>query len=159
MRVGIGYDIHEFDSGGVLVLGGVKIPGAWGLRGHSDADVLLHAVADAMLGAAGLGDLGDHFPDTDPQWKDVPSAAIVAEVRTKVEAKGLVPGNVDVTVVAERPKLGPHRLTIRDRVAALLGIEAACVNVKATTHEGLGALGRAEGIAAMAVVLLTEAEA
>lgn len=157
MRVGIGYDIHEFATGGVLVLGGVKIPGAWGLRGHSDADVLLHAIADAMLGAAGLGDLGDHFPDTDPQWKDVASAAIVAEVLTKVRARGLVPLNVDTTVIAERPQLAPHRAAIRARVAALLGLDEGLVSVKATTNEGLGAVGRAEGIASMAVVLLGDA--
>ena len=159
MRVGIGYDIHEFDTGGVLVLGGVKIPGAWGLRGPSDADVVLRAIADALLGAAALGDLGDHFPDTDPQWKDVASAALVAEVLTKVQVRGLRPGNVDVTVVAERPKLGAHRLAMRERIAALLGLDEGRVNVKATTHEGLGALGRAEGIAAMAVVLLEEGAA
>lgn len=157
MRVGIGYDIHEFATGGVLVLGGVKIPGAWGLRGHSDADVLLHAIADAMLGAAGLGDLGDHFPDTESQWKDVASAVLLAEVLTKVRARGLVPLNVDTTVIAERPKLAPHRAAIRARIAALLGIDAGLVNVKATTNEGLGAVGRAEGIASMAVVLLGDA--
>lgn len=157
MRVGIGYDIHEFDSGRMLVLGGVKIPGAWGLRGHSDADVLLHAIADALLGAAGLGDIGDHFPDTDPAWEGVPSAAIIAEVLTKVQARGWVPENVDVTVVAERPKLAPHRAVIRERVAQLLGLEQEAVNIKATTNEGLGAVGRAEGIAAMAVALLRRA--
>ena len=158
MRVGIGYDIHAFDAARPLVLGGVKVPGSWGLKGHSDADVLLHAIADAMLGAAGLGDLGDHFPDTDPEWKDVPSAVIVAEVLTKVRAKGWVPGNVDATVITERPKLAPYRKTIQERVAALLGLEAADVNVKATTNEALGTIGRGEGMAAMAVVLLQDAE-
>ena len=158
MRVGIGYDIHAFDPGRVLVLGGVKITGVWGLRGHSDADVLLHAITDAMLGAAALGDLGDHFPDTDEEWKDAPSAVLLAEVRTKVRARGWVPGNVDATVVAERPKLAPHREAMRRRIAELLGLEEGAVSVKATTHEGLGALGRAEGIAAMAVVSLVRAD-
>ncbi len=157
MRVGIGYDIHAFDPTRVLVLGGVKVPGAWGLRGHSDADVLLHAVADALLGAAALGDLGDHFPDSDPQWADVPSAALLAEVLTKIEAKGLKPAHVDATVVAERPKIAPHRAAIRERLAALTGLDESHVSVKATTNEGLGAVGRAEGIAAMAVVSLVEA--
>jgi 2-C-methyl-D-erythritol 2,4-cyclodiphosphate synthase len=158
MRVGIGYDIHAFDAGRTLVLGGLKIEGSWGLRGHSDADVLLHAITDALLGAAGLGDLGDHFPDTDPRWKDVPSAVLLAEARTKARARGLVPHQVDATVVAERPRIAPHREAIRDRLAQLLGLPPERVNVKAKTHEGLGALGRAEGIAALAVVTLVEAE-
>lgn len=154
MRVGIGYDIHPFDPGRVLMLGGIKIPGAWGLKGHSDADALLHAVTDALLGAAALGDLGDHFPDDDPQWAEAPSAVLLAEVLAKVEAKGFTPANVDVTVVAERPRLGPHRGVIRERLATLLDLPPSAVNVKATTHEGLGALGRCEGIAALAVVML-----
>ena len=158
MRVGIGYDVHAFDPGRVLVLGGVKIEGAWGLRGHSDADVLLHAITDALLGAAALGDLGDHFPDTDTEWKDAPSAVLLAEVRTKVRARGWVVGNLDTTVVAERPKLAPHREAMRRRIAGLLGLEEEAVSVKATTHEGLGALGRAEGIAAMAVISLVRAD-
>lgn len=159
MRVGIGYDIHAFDPGRPLVLGGVKIEGAWGLRGHSDADAVLHALADALLGAAALGDLGDHFPDDDPQWAGVPSAVLLAEVLTKVRARGLEPQNADVTVVAERPRLGPHRGAMRERMASLLGLAPERVSVKATTHEGLGALGRAEGIAALAVVALREVEA
>ena len=159
MRIGIGYDIHAFDPTRVLVLGGVKIPGAWGLRGHSDADVVLHAITDALLGAGALGDLGDHFPDTDPQWEGVPSAALLAEVLTKLEAKGLVPAHADVTVIAERPKLAPHRVEMRDRIAALMGLAEDGVNVKATTNEGLGAIGRAEGIAALAVVSLRPADA
>lgn len=157
MRVGIGYDIHPFDPGRTLVLGGVKIEGAWGLRGHSDADVLLHAITDAMLGAAALGDLGDHFPDTDPAWKDAPSAALLAEVRAKVRARGWVPSNVDATVIAERPKIGPHRLAMQRRIEEVLGLPEGTVSVKATTNEGLGAIGRAEGIAAMAVVSLVAA--
>lgn len=154
MRIGIGYDIHAFDPARVLVLGGLKIPGAWGLKGHSDADVVLHALGDALLGAAALGDLGDHFPPGDPEWKDAPSATLLAEVVAKVEARGLRPVNVDLTVIAERPKVQPHRERMRERIAALLGLEPGAVSVKATTNEGLGALGRAEGIAALAVVLL-----
>ncbi len=158
MRVGIGYDIHAFDPTRVLVLGGVKIEGAWGLKGHSDADVLLHAITDALLGAAALGDLGDHFPDTEEEWKDAPSAVLLAEVRTKIRAQGWVPGNVDATVVAERPRLAPHREAMRRRIAELLGLEEGAVSVKATTHEGLGTLGRAEGIAALAVVSLVRTD-
>ncbi|MHC5012412.1 MAG: 2-C-methyl-D-erythritol 2,4-cyclodiphosphate synthase, partial [Planctomycetota bacterium] len=132
MRVGIGYDIHPFDPNRTLVLGGLKIEGSWGLRGHSDADVLLHAIADAMLGAAALGDLGEHFPDADEQWRDTPSAVLLAEVRAKVRARGYVISNVDATVLAERPKLAPFRTAIRERLAQLLGIEEADVSVKAT---------------------------
>ena len=154
MRIGQGYDIHAFDPNRVLMLGGVKIPGAWGLRGHSDADALLHAITDAVLGAAGLGDIGEHFPDTDPAWKDAPSAALLAEVLTKAEARGLHVVNVDCTVVAERPRLSPHKQAMRERIAALIGVDASAVNIKATTHEGMGPVGRGEGIAAMAVVLL-----
>lgn len=157
VRVGIGYDIHAFDASRTLVLGGIKVPGSWGLRGHSDADVLLHAIVDAMLGAAGLGDLGDHFPDTDPEWEGIPSALLVAEALAKVRAKGWVLGNVDATVIAERPKLSPYRAAIEERVAALLELDPSAVNVKATTNEALGAVGRGEGMAAMAVVLLQAA--
>jgi 2-C-methyl-D-erythritol 2,4-cyclodiphosphate synthase len=159
MRVGVGFDIHPFEPGRVLVLGGVKIEGAWGLRGHSDADVLLHAIADAILGAAALGDLGDHFPDSDPRWKDVPSAVLLVEVAAKVRARGLVPTQVDATVVAERPRLAPHRGAMRERIAALLGLDVSRVSVKASTSNGLGAIGRAEGIATHAVVLLEEMDA
>ena len=158
MRVGIGYDVHPFDPARVLVLGGIKIEGTWGLRGHSDADVVLHALADALLGAAALGDIGDHFPDQDPQWKDVPSAVILAEVRAKVRARGWVPGNVDVTVVAERPRITPYREAMRRRMAEILGLDVGAVSLKATTNEGLGALGRGEGIAALAVASLVPAE-
>ena len=159
MRVGIGYDIHPFEPGRVLVLGGIKMEGAWGLKGHSDADVVLHAIADALLGAAGLGDLGDHFPDTDAQWKDVPSAVLVSEVMTKVRAKGWQVRNADLTVITERPKIAIYREAMVERIAALLDVTPRDVNVKATTHEGLGAVGRGEGIATHAVVLLTDADA
>ena len=157
MRFGIGYDIHPFDPARLLVLGGVKIEGTWGLRGHSDADVVLHAVADALLGAAALGDLGEHFPDRDPAWKDVASAVILAEVVAKVRARGYLPGNVDVTVVAERPRIAPYRAAMRERISDLLGLPPEAVSVKATTNEGLGALGRGEGIAALAVASLRDA--
>ncbi len=154
MRVGLGYDIHAFDPSRPLVLGGVKIEGAWGLKGHSDADVLLHAVGDALLGAAALGDLGEHFPDGDPRWKDAPSAVILSEIVVKVRAQGWAPVNVDVNVIAERPRLAPHREAIRARLAALLGLPVGSVSVKARTNEGLDAVGQGRGIAAQAVVLL-----
>jgi 2-C-methyl-D-erythritol 2,4-cyclodiphosphate synthase len=154
VRVGIGYDIHAFDAGRTLVLGGVKIEGAWGLRGHSDADVLLHAVGDALLGAAALGDLGEHFPDDDPAWKDAPSAVLLTEILVKVKARGFVPVNLDVNVIAERPRLSSHKAAIRARLAALLGLPLDAVSVKARTHEGLDAVGRGEAIAAQAVVLI-----
>jgi 2-C-methyl-D-erythritol 2,4-cyclodiphosphate synthase len=120
--------------------------------------VLLHAVADAILGAVALGDLGDHFPDSDPRWKDVPSAVLVAETVAKARAKGFLPAQVDATVVAERPRLAPHRLAMRERIAALLGLDLANVSVKASSGNGIGALGRGEGIAAMAVVVLAPAD-
>ena len=156
MRVGIGYDIHPFDPTRTLVLGGVRIDGAWGLRGHSDADVLLHAIGDACLGAAALGDLGDHFPDSDPTWRGAPSAVLLARILDLVRAKGMRPDSVDATVVAERPRLAPHRAAIRERLAEVLALPLDRVSVKASTNNGLGALGRAEGIAAMAVVLMEE---
>jgi 2-C-methyl-D-erythritol 2,4-cyclodiphosphate synthase len=154
--VGIGFDAHPFDPNRPLVLGGVRIEGTWGLRGHSDADALLHAVCDACLGAAALGDLGDHFPDTDVRWKGAPSAALLARVLELVRGKGLRVAQMDATVVAERPRLAPHRAAIRERLALLLGIEEDLVSVKATTTNGLGAIGRAEGVAALAVVRLEE---
>jgi 2-C-methyl-D-erythritol 2,4-cyclodiphosphate synthase len=157
MRVGIGFDAHPFDPTRPLALGGVRIEGAWGLRGHSDADALLHAIADACLGAAALGDLGDHFPDTDARWKGAPSAALLARVLDLVAEKSLRVAQVDATVVAERPRLAPHRAAIRERVSELLGIPLDDVSVKATSTNGLGAFGRAEGIAALAVVRLEDA--
>ena len=156
MRVGIGYDVHPYDPNRPLVLGGVRIDGAWGLRGHSDADALLHAIGDACLGAATLGDLGEHFPDTDATWRGAPSAVLLSRIVELVRAKGLTPENVDATVVAERPRLSPHRLAMRERIAELLGLPLDRVSVKASTNNGLGALGRAEGVAAIAVVLLEE---
>jgi len=156
VRVGIGYDVHPFDPNRALVLGGVRIDGAWGLRGHSDADVLLHAIGDACLGAAALGDLGDHFPDTDARWRGVPSAVLIARILDLVRSRGLRPVNVDATVLAERPRLAPHRDDLRRRIAELLGLPLDQVSVKASTNNGLGAVGRAEGIAATAVVLLED---
>lgn len=144
-RVGIGYDSHRLAPGRKLILGGVEIPYELGLEGHSDADVLAHAIADALLGAAGLGDIGAHFPDDDDRWRDADSIALLSEVRSLVG--GLV-GNVDATVICERPKLGPHRDAIAARLAEAVG---APVSVKATTNEGMGAIGRGEGIAAIAV--------
>jgi len=157
MRVGIGYDIHRFQEGRRLLLGGVEIPGETGLAGHSDADVLLHAIVDALLGAAGLGDLGQHFPPADPQWKDASSLDLLARTLALVREAGFDVENIDATVIAERPKLAPHIPAMRQHIAEALGIAAGRVNVKATTNEGLGAIGRGEGIAAMAVALLTEA--
>lgn len=153
IRIGQGVDVHPFtdDPDRPLVLGGVTIEDAPGLAGHSDADALAHACADAILGAAGLGDLGDHFPDTDPAWTGADSLALLAEVVRLAAVAGWVVVNVDATVVAERPKLGPRRTEMAERLSAVIG---APVSVKATTTEGLGALGRAEGIAVLAVALV-----
>ena len=155
MRSGIGYDIHRFEEGRRLVLGGIEIAGETGLAGHSDADVLLHAIIDALLGAAGLGDIGRHFPPDDPQWKDASSLDMLTRTLARVREAGFAIENVDATVIAEHPRLGQQKERIEDRIAEILAIEPDRVNVKATTHEGLGALGRGEGIGAMAVVLLT----
>ncbi len=155
-RVGQGYDIHRLVEGERLVLGGVEIDSKWGLEGYSDADVLLHALGDALLGAAGLGDLGEHFPPGDERYRDADSADLLRQILDMVSARRLAVVNCDLTLVGERPRLGPHRDRIRARVASLLGIDPERVGLKATTNEGLGALGRAEGVAALAVVLLTE---
>jgi 2-C-methyl-D-erythritol 2,4-cyclodiphosphate synthase len=152
--VGIGYDCHRFASGRRLMLGGVEIPHEQGLEGHSDADVLTHAIIDALLGGAGLGDIGEHFPDTDERWRDVDSLLLLETVVTTVVAAGLEVVNVDCTVIMERPKLGPHRQAIRERLAVRLGLAPARVNVKATTGEGMGFVGRGEGVAALAVASL-----
>jgi 2-C-methyl-D-erythritol 2,4-cyclodiphosphate synthase len=155
MRVGIGYDIHRFATGRGLVLCGVEFPGDIGLEGHSDADAALHALTDAMLGAAGLGDIGDHFPPSDERWRDADSGDLLKRALELVAPRFTI-ANVDLTIVGERPKIAPRRAEMRARVADLLGIEQDRANVKATTNEGLGALGRAEGLAALAVVLLEE---
>ena len=148
---GIGYDVHRLSAGRRLVIGGVEIPSERGLDGHSDADVLAHAVIDALLGAAGLGDIGEHFPDSDERWRDADSMALLEQVVAMLREHGLKPANVDCTVVIERPKLGPHRDDIRARLARALGLAPARVNVKATTGEGIGFVGRGEGVAALAV--------
>jgi 2-C-methyl-D-erythritol 2,4-cyclodiphosphate synthase len=151
VRTGLGLDTHAFAAGRPLILGGVDIPHDQGLAGHSDADVLTHAVIDALLGAAGLGDIGQHFPDTDPQFKDADSMQLLRTVVAQLGERGLAIGNVDATVMLERPKLAPHREAIRAALADALGLPADAVNVKATTGEGMGFVGRGEGAAAMAV--------
>jgi 2-C-methyl-D-erythritol 2,4-cyclodiphosphate synthase len=150
-RAGIGYDAHRFAEGRRLVLGGVEIPGERGLAGHSDADAVAHAVTDALLGAAGMGDIGGHFPDDDPRFAGADSIGLLARAREALAQPGWRVVNVDVSVVAERPRLAPFRETMAARLAGALGIETADVNVKATTNEGMGFIGRGEGIAALAV--------
>jgi 2-C-methyl-D-erythritol 2,4-cyclodiphosphate synthase len=151
---GIGYDCHRFAAGRRLVLGGVVIPHAQGLEGHSDADVLTHAVIDALLGAAGLGDIGEHFPDTDARYRDADSLGLLQTVLTTVIAAGFEVENVDCTVVMEAPRLGPHRQEIRERLALALNLPVGRVNVKATTGEGMGFVGRGEGVAVLAITSL-----
>jgi 2-C-methyl-D-erythritol 2,4-cyclodiphosphate synthase len=155
---GIGYDSHRLITGRRLILGGVEIPYELGLDGHSDADVLTHAVIDALLGAAGLGDIGEHFPDSDERLRDADSIELLQTALTRVTAQGLQVVNVDTTVIMERPKVGPHREAIRERLASALGVATGRVNVKATTGEGIGFVGRGEGVAALAVVTLHMAE-
>jgi 2-C-methyl-D-erythritol 2,4-cyclodiphosphate synthase len=154
MRIGHGYDVHQLVAGRDLILGGVKIPNAKGLLGHSDADVLLHAICDACLGAAGLGDLGRHFPDTDPRYKGIDSRDLLRRVEALLDERGWRLENVDSTLIAQTPRLAPHIPQMIANIAADLGISIECVNVKATTTEKLGFTGREEGIAAHAVVLL-----
>lgn len=154
MRVGQGFDVHALVPGRRLVLGGVDIPFGRGLLGHSDADVLLHAVIDALLGAAGLGDIGRHFPDSDPRFKDADSRGLLREAARLLERSGYRVGNIDATLIAQAPRLAPHTAAMAANIAADLGIEAGAVNVKAKTAERLGFAGRGEGIAAQAVVLI-----
>ena len=156
MRVGIGYDLHRLVPNRNLILGGVEIPHALGLLGHSDADVLTHAIIDAILGAAALGDIGSHFPDTDPAYEGINSLVLLESANAKAETLGYVVQNVDSTIIAQRPKLAPHIPEMRRRLATVLGLAAKEVNVKATTSEGLGVVGREEAIAAQAVVCLVE---
>lgn len=155
MLVGIGYDVHRLVKGRRLVLGGVEIDSPLGLDGHSDADVVIHAVCDAVLGAAALGDIGEHFPDSDPKWKDVSSKVLLEHVVSLAGEKGLKANNLDVVIIAQVPKLGRKKLEMRDVMARLLGISPDRVNVKATTTEGLGDIGEGKGIAAQAVVSLS----
>lgn len=154
LRVGQGYDVHRLVPGRKLILGGEEIPFDRGLEGFSDADVLLHALGDAILGAAGLGDLGSHFPPGDPQWKDADSVELLEKIRELAKAEGLRVVNCDLTLVAEEPKIAPYGESIRRRIAGVLAIDFSAVGLKATTNEGLGSIGRGEGMAALAVALL-----
>lgn len=156
MRIGHGYDVHRLVEGRDLILGGVKIPYEKGLLGHSDADVLLHAVSDALLGAAGLGDIGRHFPDTDPQYKGADSLELLRQVYRKISEKGYKVGNIDVTMIAQRPKLKDYIPQMQANIAAAVGTAPDRVNVKATTEEKLGFTGTGEGMACHAVCLLEE---
>jgi 2-C-methyl-D-erythritol 2,4-cyclodiphosphate synthase len=159
MKVGFGYDSHRLVEGRRLVIGGVEIPFEKGLLGHSDADVLLHAISDALLGAIGEGDLGRHFPDTDPAYKDLSSLLILQKINDLAERKGLVVGNLDSTVVLEKPRLAEFVPLMVARIASVLGVEQGRVNVKAKTNEKMGFIGRGEGIAAFAVVTVKEKKA
>lgn len=151
IRTGIGFDIHPFAPGRKLILGGVKIQSDFGLTGHSDADVLCHAVMDALLGAVAAGDIGVHFPDNEKRWKDADSLKMLSAVGKKLKNKGAAVVNIDVSVLAEKPRLASYREAMRGKLARALGIDKAQISIKATTLEGLGALGRGEGIAALAV--------
>jgi 2-C-methyl-D-erythritol 2,4-cyclodiphosphate synthase len=156
-RSGVGWDSHRFEEGRRLVLGGVRVDFRLGLTGHSDADALTHAVIDALLGAAGLGDIGQHFPDTDERWRDADSIELLRTVRGMVGDAGLAPVHVDATVLCEAPKLGPYRERMRARLADALTVEPPDVNVKFTTAEGMGWVGRGEGIAALAIATVVQA--
>ena len=158
MRVGMGYDVHRIETGRPLVLGGVRFPSDWGLAGHSDADVLCHAIGDALLGAAGLGDLGTHFPPGDPQWKDASSLLLLTRIAALLTQAGARIENVDAMLVAEAPKVAPHRAAMLAAISGALGIGADRVSVKATTNETMGFVGRREGLAAMAVALIERPE-
>jgi 2-C-methyl-D-erythritol 2,4-cyclodiphosphate synthase len=156
-RIGQGFDVHALVPGRRLVIGGVEIPHDKGLLGHSDADVLLHAICDALLGAAALGDIGRHFPDTDSRYKGIDSRELLRHVARLLKEKGFTVSNVDATIVAQAPRMAPHIPAMVHNIAADLGIAAGCVNVKATTTEGLGFTGRGEGIAAQAISLISSA--
>lgn len=154
MRIGFGYDSHRFEEGRRLVLGGVEFPGETGLAGHSDADALIHAVIDALFGAAALGDIGSHFPDNDPKWKDADSAKLLSAAVAEVSAAGYRVANIDATVICERPKLRPKIDAIRRRLADILGIDVSCVSVKGKTNEHMDDIGAGLGVVAHAVALL-----
>lgn len=154
MRVGIGYDVHKLVEGRELILGGVNIPYEKGLLGHSDADVIVHAIMDALLGAAALGDIGQHFPDTDPQYKGISSIALLKHVGKLLEEHNYVIENIDSTIIAQRPKMMPHLSQMRKNVAKALGIEVNQINIKATTEEGMGFTGSGDGISAQAICSL-----
>jgi 2-C-methyl-D-erythritol 2,4-cyclodiphosphate synthase len=151
IRTGIGYDVHRFCKGRRLILGGIEIPFTEGLAGHSDADVLLHAMCDAMLGGIGEGDIGQHFPDYDMRFKDISSMKLLEDVAGLLERKGFILLNIDSTIIAERPRVSGFVMGMRENISGLLGLDIGCVNIKATTNEGLGFIGRGEGIAAQAV--------
>lgn len=150
-RTGMGFDVHAFAGEGPIMLGGIEVPHSRGLAGHSDADVVLHAITDALLGAAALGDIGDHFPPSDPRWKNAPSSIFLSHAVELLQTNGIIVDHIDCTVIAEAPKIGPHRLAMRARIAEISGLRVDQVSVKATTTEGLGFTGRREGIAAQAV--------
>lgn len=154
MKIGIGYDVHRLVKDRELILGGVCIPFEKGLLGHSDADVLIHALCDAMLGAAGLGDIGKHFPDQDPRYKDIHSLKLLEKISAIIKRRDLQVVNVDAVVLAESPKLAPYRQEMQRNISETLKVSSACINIKATTTEGLGFIGNKEGIGAMCVVLL-----
>jgi len=156
VRIGMGYDSHRFNDGDFIMLGGVNIPFEKGLSAHSDGDALLHALCDALLGAAALGDIGNHFPDNDPQFKNIDSSELVKRVMLKLAEKKYQIGNVDCTVILERPKLSPHITEMKTNIRTLLSISESSVNVKATTNEGMGFIGRGEGVAACVVVTVNE---
>ncbi len=158
-RIGHGYDLHRVVEGRALMLGGVHLESSWGLLGHSDGDVVLHAICDAVLGAMGVGDMGQHFPDSDERFRGVASSVLARHVTALLRVERWTVGNIDVTVHAERPRLAPHRHAIRSRVADLFGVDVTAVSVKAKTNEGVDAVGRGEAVAASAVVLLTDAGA
>lgn len=155
-RIGQGFDVHAFGAGNHLVLGGVRIPFDHGVKAHSDGDVALHALCDALLGAAALGDLGTHFPADDPRWRDADSREILAGVAAMLRAKGWRTGNCDITIVCEQPRIAPHVKAMREVIAGVLGLEIEAVSVKATTTEKLGFCGRGEGVAALAVAQIEE---
>lgn len=154
IRVGIGFDVHAFAEGDFIILAGVRIPHERGVRAHSDGDVVIHALCDALLGAAGLGDIGMHFPDSDPQWRGAAGAVLLERVLAMLLARGFEPVNVDVTILAERPRIAPHREAMRRRLAEMLELPPEVVNIKATTTEQLGLIGRGEGLAAQAIALV-----
>ena len=154
LRIGMGYDVHKLVEGRKLILGGVEIPHTLGLLGHSDADVLVHAVMDALLGAIAGGDIGKHFPDTDPQYKGVSSIKLLEYVKGFLDREGAKIHNIDATIIAQKPKMAPHIMTMRENIANALGIELDQINVKATTEEGLGFTGTEAGISSQAIVLL-----
>ena len=154
LRVGHGFDVHAFEAGNYVTLGGVRIPHTHGVRAHSDGDVVIHALCDALLGAAALGDIGMHFPDSDPRWQGADSRQFLRHVNTLLQERGYSTVNVDVTVLADAPRLGVHRDAMRQQLADDLRISSGCVNIKATTNEGLGHIGRREGLACYVVVLI-----